>query len=120
MIRFFLLALGFLVAAYGTAFGAHEYSISCAVALFSIALTVLFLFVDERNVELIKTSEEPLKAAQHKLAVLSGISTMVMIHTSDHRGPWIYRYSVTIRTLFAISLAISTVALVYSWKRVGS
>lgn len=118
MLRFFLLALGFLFAAYGTAFGQHEYGISCSVAIFTATLALLFWFIDVRNVELIKISERPLKESQIKLAGQSFIPTMEMIQASDDGGPKVYRYSFTIPALFGLSLAFSIIAAVYALKHI--
>ncbi len=64
MFNFFLLFAGLFVNAYVTVFKEHFYPLLTLLALFGVAITVIFIFLERRNEELVHVAEDVLESLE--------------------------------------------------------
>jgi len=78
MFNFFLLFTGLFVNAYVTVFKENLYLLSTILALFGAALTVIFVFLERRNEELVHIAEN----------VLESLESDVLFSEYNREIPW--------------------------------
>jgi hypothetical protein len=64
MFNFFLLFVGFIVAGYANLFKDGSHAIASSLAVAGMALTVVFIFLERRNEELVHLSEDVLRSLE--------------------------------------------------------
>lgn len=80
LLSFFFVALGLVVAGYGAALQADLPVVAGGLSVAGMVVAAAFFLADLRTRELVKASEVPIAAIQQRLADVSGISTIKLVH----------------------------------------
>lgn len=121
-INLYLVGFALVMAGYSTLLELKSYRLAGVVAIAGVALSIVFLLLDERNRTLVKAGEAPLLELQRKLAADSGIESMrILENVDDMTTGWrrATKYSWVVRVLtvggmvwMAISLAFAVGATI--------
>ncbi|WP_155288443.1 hypothetical protein [Rhodococcoides fascians] len=109
LVSLFFVALGLVVAGYGSAIEARVPAVAAGLSLFGITLVVSFWLIDMRTAQLVKASEVPLESYQARLADLTGVDSMELSKKVASAEPSWVSYSKVIR-FFLVASAVAFIA----------
>lgn len=92
--NFFLVATGFLVAAYASAIEKQP-AIACGVALLGAWVTLWFNRLDTRSKDLVRAGERALRESERQLAGLAESSALEIVEQVEISRSWVPSYSAT-------------------------
>lgn len=114
LLSFFFVALGLVVAGYGTALQADLPVVAGGLSVAGMVLAAAFFMADLRTRELVKASEVPLSSIQKRLADISGISSVRLV--DEVETPKVRRtsYGSIIGKLMVATAVLMVAGLVYA------
>lgn len=115
--NFFLVATGFLVAAYASALPKLPL-VACGVALLGSWMTFWFSRLDTRSKELVKAGEAALSDCESRLAELTGSSALQIVAAVEQPARWVPSYSRAFDLIQVAIFAFFLVAAFYAYSEV--
>jgi hypothetical protein len=106
--NFFLVAIAFLIAAYGSLLERHGYA-AAVVAVVAAGLAVGFNRLDRRCRQMVKAGEKALAPMQAELAELTANPSLKILVSVEKPGKWASSYG---RVIDAIQWSICGVSIV--------
>ena len=118
LVYFFLVTVGFLGTAYGSALSDKHRQLACAVGVLGLLLTLAFYRLESRTQTLVKIAEPALQELECQLGHRAALPMVGLVQRADQEKPFFSSYGAVIRYLHgatALAFAVAAVAAAGGW-----